>query len=230
MKVKSNPQPVSAKAGEAATKSHALRAEAVEFKPASTRSDQLCADAAEFVPAATSFQLCPDAAKFVPGAKSFIAANSAGWGVSHESDMKPVSYSAAFAAPGSYNGLDVFKFNADCFGEDDDYDDEEEEPIVRSTKESCEEVFSSWELRNAAANAKLCADVGEDIRWEVVLNAMSELSQPSKGRCHEVEASTSSGESSESDSEASNDNYAATLSRMQRRVSNVMPPPGFELF
>lgn len=36
-----------------------------------------------------------------------------------------------------------------------------------------------WHMRNAAAKAKLMADVGDDIRWEIVLDALAELEGPS---------------------------------------------------
>jgi len=32
-----------------------------------------------------------------------------------------------------------------------------------------------WHMRNAAAAAKMRADVGNDIRWEVVLDALAEM-------------------------------------------------------
>lgn len=37
--------------------------------------------------------------------------------------------------------------------------------------------FYSWQMRNAAATTKMKADVGDDIRWEVILDAMAEMEE-----------------------------------------------------
>jgi len=81
-----------------------------------------------------------------------------------------------------------------CDEESDDGDDSSLSPALPSGAEEwasvsarCAEAVArlehphSWHMRNVAAAAKVRADVGDDIRWDVVLDALAELDESPVG-------------------------------------------------
>lgn len=76
-----------------------------------------------------------------------------------------------------------------CSNSDDEDDDAASPSVSRGPVEwfsvatRCAEAvgqldqFYSWQMRNAAATTKMKADVGDDIRWDVILDAMAEMEE-----------------------------------------------------
>jgi len=213
---------------------HSLNTDAPEFVPA---GHSLNTDVPEFVPA--GFVLNTDATEFVPSHKSlstdapeFVPTGQflSTAALEFVSSSKCLSHTSEVL-----NSHDVFAFNAEQFCDSDEEDEESSnDESFSDCKESDEPETSddetidvrSWQLRNAAANTKLRSEVGDDIRWDVVLDAMSELTFLTTGAKFTgidslSRGSTSAGESSESDSEA------------QGSIARLLPalasgPPGLE--
>jgi len=93
----------------------------------------------------------------------------------------------------------------------------------------------SWRMRNAAAAAKVCAEVGGDIRWDVVLEMMAEMKPEASAvktlafaavnkplRASSPSGSTSSGESGSESSTCSTDDTP----RAVRPPPGLLAPPG----
>lgn len=86
--------------------------------------------------------------------------------------------------------VDFTDDDASSWCSDSDIDDEMAPPRISggpvewfSVATRCAEAvgqldqFYSWQMRNAAATTKMKADVGDDIRWEVILDAMAEMEE-----------------------------------------------------